>query len=1691
MPPRYSPARHKAAVPIIFILLALCPQRSGADQPDQKLNYTYLYYENGYPTLSLSRRPESEANFAARANPDLVFQTGYYSLKFCCDDMRIQGYDALPGTDYLTALDQDVTVFTPANSLLLEVVQGGVSYQCTHALTQGPLLEGPVRLIESGQYLQRIDHMGLVFKDAQGNVLQAADDCRLEISAWADRLTFFLDFSAETANPITRTTIRLVSPGGITHLSTEPHNQSRLTLKPHDDSKLPPLDVGRITAATNLQDGLPLAVSHDEDVHALNIAVPAGTVSYPSAAGRVDEYLIEVTNPGGSAENIPLVFEQPVPRAITGTVMSLCHADSGRPLGIPVQISKNWHRTHIDADGDGSKETYVPIVHDGPWLRGSMLLALQAGETRRFKLRVIYGYWGGAGAISHAQLSLIGYGGNWMWDESALGAWGESLTYDPTQHLGSAFLDDIRPTFTTPLYSGATHDWTENVGGGDFLIYRDQDNKYRWLKKQKTCYLQTGPNITEVHYGGVTDDDKIRVTYVSRAVSTNDYHRRFHNYKYEFLRDVATPSRLVFHQMAADYYSVSTYTDYLLGDASGLLGSSTIEEGGNVYKGSPIPFDGKWLSIDDDTSDGEPARALRGIIPLSSTLNGSPLPLHIHKYGRSWGRPNMMFDLSSDSVNRSYSAGDVVEGEVEFIMPPQHVDNYWGEDSELVNRLTGYGDTRWEPVRDEMRHNIQMDVSMHSGSLLRNYPLEIQPSSSNVLADFTINGGGLGHVPVVIRNAGSGLALKAQRWNNGSWTDLESVDISNHAYYQALQNADGTTDYTFSICRPTTDLNDAWRARVMYEVISLNASDLDMLLLLPDTKATGSVSLSANSSVNVDLTMGIAGESHPGSFSVISGTTETIDPLRDQVATIIVQFDHAVSNLAPNAFATGQLTIHWSERRAGGAGGQLVLPISVLALSSGSGGAALVWDTTAGDGANISEGNGIWQTGAGNWNHNGSDQAWANGQGATFGGGTSGNAGTVTLGDHVVPTRLAFSPPFTGNYIIDLASFDLTTSNSTNAVEVTGGTSATIKATGGGRLVTPYNGSAGNFALAGDLVIDAPVSGPGGVFVAGAGNLNLTNPANNFVGIFGKQNGGDLVFSSISGSGLASAAGAGGELGIGDNARAFYAGSGNRTDRTFNLFGGGNGTLSSDGSGPLVWAGPFSNATTAGGARKFILGGSNTGDNDFQGVLSDHPSNGSVLDFEKNGSGTWVLSGNNTHTGTTTVSQGTLKVRHSRALGATAGTTTVANGAKLELDGSGGSLTIAENITLGSGNGGLRNRSGSNTITGAITLANSADFRANGGSVTFAGGVASVANQGLSINGIVTFETNPVDLNNGTMTFTSAGNNPANSSRLNVGGNDWSLMRLNFGGYLTLGVANCLPVDSAVEFGWIDPGQHGGTLDLNGNNQTVASIATRVEALGEVPAGGVQAITGGGTLTINQSINTEFQGVITDGAAATALVKSHTGTLTLGGANTYTGNTTVTGGTLRIRSATLADASTVSISEGAVLDLEFPGIDTVKALFIGTTRLAAGVYGTSGINIPEITGTGALNVTNGPTGSFSGWISGAFANGSVSTSEQGPADDPDNDGLHNLVEYGLGKDPTVSSQPAGVLSGGVITYTKGADAIANGDVTWVIETSETLAPGSWIPQVTHAPQDNAATISFTLNAAGPATNFVRLKVMRN
>ncbi|MEI6503029.1 MAG: FAD-dependent oxidoreductase, partial [Armatimonadota bacterium] len=100
------------------------------------------------------------------------------------------------------------------------------------------------------------------------------------------------------------------------------------------------------------------------------------------------------------------------------------------------------------------------------------------------------------------------------------------------------------------------------------------------------------------------------------------------------------------------------------------------------------------------------------------------------------------------------------------------------------------------------------------------------------------------------------------------------------------------------------------------------------------------------------------------------------------------------------------------------------------------------------------------------------------------------------------------------------------------------------------------------------------------------------------------------------------------------------------------------------------------------------------------------------------------------------------------------------------------------------------------------------------------------------------------------------------------------------------------------------------------------------------------------------------------------LTKKGAGTLTLTGANTYSGDTVVEEGTLALSSAYLADTADVKLAAtGAVLNLNTGATDTIRAFFIGGVGQFAGEWGPTGSGAEHesglITGTGRLLVTTG------------------------------------------------------------------------------------------------------------------------------
>lgn len=238
--------------------------------------------------------------------------------------------------------------------------------------------------------------------------------------------------------------------------------------------------------------------------------------------------------------------------------------------------------------------------------------------------------------------------------------------------------------------------------------------------------------------------------------------------------------------------------------------------------------------------------------------------------------------------------------------------------------------------------------------------------------------------------------------------------------------------------------------------------------------------------------------------------------------------------------------------------------------------------------------------------------------------------------------------------------------------------------------------------------------------------------------------------------------------------------------------------------------------------------------------------------FTKDGSGTLQLAGVNSYAGATNVNAGTMRAAVAGAF-SSASAFTVAGGATLDLNNFNqiiGSLAGGGNVTLGS----------------AMLTAGGDDS-----STTFSGTISGTG--GFTKDG------------SGTIAF-SGTNSYAGATAINAG-----IMRA--------GATGAFASTSAFTVA------SGATLDLNGFNQTIGSLA----GAGAVTLGAATLTAGG------DNSSTTFSGTI---SGSGGLTKAGSGTLRLTGTSTYTGGTIIDGGTVDVE-GTLASTSAVTVNAGGTL----------------------------------------------------------------------------------------------------------------------------------------------------------------------------
>ncbi|MBN8456934.1 MAG: autotransporter-associated beta strand repeat-containing protein [Verrucomicrobia bacterium] len=610
------------------------------------------------------------------------------------------------------------------------------------------------------------------------------------------------------------------------------------------------------------------------------------------------------------------------------------------------------------------------------------------------------------------------------------------------------------------------------------------------------------------------------------------------------------------------------------------------------------------------------------------------------------------------------------------------------------------------------------------------------------------------------------------------------------------------------------------------------------------------------------------------------------------------------------------------------------------------------------------------------------------------------------------------------------------------------------------------------------------LQGPGGIAGAttlvktGGGTVAITN-TNSFAGAVSVE-AGTLAAATVADGGFPCALGSGTEILLEGGTLSFTGGSAS-TNR-------------------LVFLGTSPAVHVAGAAATIVLTGEVSG-----GALT------------KTGAGTLGLGYANSYSGVTRVNEGTVEVA-SLPDGGVPGPLGASSNAAANLVLAGG--TLAYNGPSAASNRGFTLVP---SISGAIAVTQAESTLSLSGPVAGAGtfvksgpgtlvrtaamnsyarlvvgqgklAVATASYNGLSFTAPVTIESG------GTL---SAENATDNAHNLGV-------VTLN-GGVLTSINGPAGPANDGGFGNWVVAGiVAGGTSP---STVSASSIMLKTDGTSTIE---VADVTGSPAADLTVSSSIMEDGVYSVGCQ---LIKAGDGTLSLSGVNTYTGNTTVNAGTLVLADgASLAFAikNTNGISNkltgsgSVVLDGDF-SINTaaVTSLTTGTWLIEdntslTGAYGpTFSVVDPsgapwtnagndkwtrieatrlwtfdETTGTLTLEVAAG----FSSWI-GGFG---LAEGDRDPGDDPDHDGVPNLVEYALaGRNPALGDGTAGSLAGGLLGFTKRADATG---ITLRIEESDDLGLTDPWTEVSAYAENSEAVISYSLLPATGAEKFARLAV---
>eukprot|EP00898_Chlorokybus_atmophyticus_P007274 jgi/Chlat1/7548/Chrsp63S07050 len=526
-------------------------------------DYAYMYWKDGL-------RDSTQLTLAV--------QTSRYGLEWNYNTLKLLSFGALRqrySEPYVLNLFNDMiegSSLPGTPSLTFGLVVTGKTY--TAVGTSGDFIQS-AELIEHGRWYNRRRYDAISWSSGTPYITSA-----IELGVWPDRVSWTLTVTnMNSLSGFERIFISLAATGlgsdftlagsqgasliGGNTISLSPPNWSTSdTYSVTLVAFFNPLERGLsdlstpivVTADQTVPESVPgLQVTYEEDEgwHRIDLRNDAQGVVGEERWNRIERVTVRVSNPSSKARVARLAFSKTGIVFLIPGIQSTLSDTSLNPIGLPVQVSKNW---------DSNPK----------WYRAITQMTVPAYTTWTMVQTTINAYWGGAAAVSYAQLALT-YQPNAQWDQAAIGSWGETFCYEPDQSrsIRTAILD-LRPVYVLGNgYAREKWGWATNVGGAD-INYIDQGGSRKFNVQMKTHRKRTGPLLAETSYAGKSQDGKTSLQYTVAIERTDDAARATYHIRIDVKSDI-TFYRFPIWSMATETYSFGYNTHFSYGDENGLI----------------------------------------------------------------------------------------------------------------------------------------------------------------------------------------------------------------------------------------------------------------------------------------------------------------------------------------------------------------------------------------------------------------------------------------------------------------------------------------------------------------------------------------------------------------------------------------------------------------------------------------------------------------------------------------------------------------------------------------------------------------------------------------------------------------------------------------------------------------------------------------------------------------------------------------------------------------------------------------------------------------------------------------------------------------------------------------------------------------------------------------------------------------